>query len=71
MGSRILKFRVEIDIDRSVSAAEMQEYIADAVRCWAKGGDPDHPLFDTTEDDVRVVQWREPKAATAKAESQP
>lgn len=63
MASRILKFRVEVDIDRSVPAAELQEYIAEAVRCWAKGGHPDDPLFDLTDDDVRVVQWREPKPA--------
>jgi hypothetical protein len=68
MAARTLKFRVEVDIDRSVSAAELQDYIQEAVRCWAKGGHPDYPLFDLTDDDVRVVQWREPKLATAKAE---
>jgi hypothetical protein len=71
MAARTLRFRVEVNTDRLVSAAELKDYIASAVVYWAKGGHPDDPLFDLTDDDVRVVQWREPKAATAKAESQP
>lgn len=37
-----------------VTQREMKNYIHVAIAQWAKGGDPDHPLFDLDARDVRV-----------------
>jgi hypothetical protein len=35
---------------------EMKEYIADAVHCWGKGGDPEGPLFNLDQDGKRPLR---------------
>jgi hypothetical protein len=55
MGKRI-EFKVSLVMPDGLLVDEMKEYIADAVHCWGKGGDPEGPLFNLDQDGKRPIR---------------
>lgn len=48
------QFLVTVAHPKDVTIGELEEYIAVAVRQWAAGGDPDMPIHEVTDYQVRV-----------------
>jgi hypothetical protein len=48
------EFLVSVNVPDGVGVREMRAYLREAVVTWAKGGDPENPLFDLRDRDVKV-----------------
>lgn len=50
----VATYAVKMTMPVGSNAAQLQQYIRDAIRQWAKGGDPENPLFELKDEDFTV-----------------
>ncbi len=54
--TRPVRLAVDIDLPRSVTYAETQEYVARAIRDMGGALDPESPFFGLRDEAIRVVR---------------